>query len=244
LITDMQSDVVQVMRRLAYQVTLKREALAGCGTAAAQLRRGLRSLYTLCGDEPLLIQEATDAILTRRPGSGYTERTVHTVAGAHFDCLDGCWPVGGSLSPVDKQIVEGPHFRQANLAKMGHRFATSGDQAQDNDSNLTLVVCPAWTGHAQGVQRTRQLQVTVKSTSGATGFATGGILAAVQGQRVARRDRATHLQFFFADQIRRQSADGTWEIQKLGLLYPPVNSVLNGWKVAQCGALHTAFKLL
>ena len=29
---------------------------------AAQLQRGLRSLYTLHGDEPLLVQEAADAI--------------------------------------------------------------------------------------------------------------------------------------------------------------------------------------
>jgi DNA polymerase-3 subunit delta len=37
------------------------------------------------GDEPLLVQEAADAIRAAARAQGYTERTVHTVAGAHFD---------------------------------------------------------------------------------------------------------------------------------------------------------------
>jgi len=51
----------------------------------AHLHKGLRSLYTLYGDEPLLMQEAADAIRATARAQGYTERTVHTVAGAHFD---------------------------------------------------------------------------------------------------------------------------------------------------------------
>ncbi|MBP8894868.1 MAG: DNA polymerase III subunit delta, partial [Ottowia sp.] len=57
--------------------------------AAAQLanhlQKGVRPLYTLHGDEPLLQQEAADAIRAAARAQGYTERTVHTVAGAHFD---------------------------------------------------------------------------------------------------------------------------------------------------------------
>ena len=49
------------------------------------LQRGLRPLYLLHGDEPLLVQEAADAIRGAARTQGYTERTVHTVAGAHFD---------------------------------------------------------------------------------------------------------------------------------------------------------------
>ena len=49
------------------------------------LQKGLKSLYTLHGDEPLLIQEAADAIRATAREKGYTERTSHTVAGAHFD---------------------------------------------------------------------------------------------------------------------------------------------------------------
>ena len=52
---------------------------------AAQLQRGLKSLHTLHSDEPLLIQEAADAIRAAARQQGCGERTVHTVAGAHFD---------------------------------------------------------------------------------------------------------------------------------------------------------------
>src|SRR5215207_10338246 len=70
------------------------------------LQKGLRSLYTLHGDEPLLIQEAGDAIRAAARTQGYTERTVHTVAGAHFD-WSAVLAAGGSLSLfADRQIVE------------------------------------------------------------------------------------------------------------------------------------------
>ena len=51
----------------------------------AHLQRGLKSLYTLHGDEPLLIQEAADTLRAAARQQGYTERTVFTVVGAHFD---------------------------------------------------------------------------------------------------------------------------------------------------------------
>lgn len=49
------------------------------------LKRGLKSLYTLHGDEPLLVQEFADALRAAARAQGYTERTVYTAAGAHFD---------------------------------------------------------------------------------------------------------------------------------------------------------------
>lgn len=51
----------------------------------AQASKGLRSLYTVHGDEPLLQQEALDALRNTARAQGYTERSVYTVAGAHFD---------------------------------------------------------------------------------------------------------------------------------------------------------------
>ncbi|MDP2256437.1 MAG: DNA polymerase III subunit delta, partial [Polaromonas sp.] len=70
------------------------------------LQRGLKSLYTLHGDEPLLVQEFADALRAAARLQGYTERTVHTVAGAHFDWSE-VLASGGSLSLfADKQMVE------------------------------------------------------------------------------------------------------------------------------------------
>ena len=49
---------------------------------AQHLAKGLRPLYTVWGDEPLLAQEAGDAIRAAARAAGCTERKVHTVAGA------------------------------------------------------------------------------------------------------------------------------------------------------------------
>ena len=74
------------------------------------LQRGLKSLYTLHGDEPLLQQEALDAIRANARANGYTERTSHTVAGAHFDWSE-VLAAGGSLSLfADKQILSLIHI--------------------------------------------------------------------------------------------------------------------------------------
>ncbi|MDP3222218.1 MAG: DNA polymerase III subunit delta, partial [Rubrivivax sp.] len=48
------------------------------------LARGMRSLYTIHGDEALLAQEAGDAIRAAARAAGFTERQVFTVSGAHF----------------------------------------------------------------------------------------------------------------------------------------------------------------
>lgn len=68
--------------------------------------KGLKSLYTLHGDEPLLIQEALDTIRAVARAQGFSERTSHTVAGAHFDWSE-VLAASGSLSLfADKQMLE------------------------------------------------------------------------------------------------------------------------------------------
>src|SRR5687767_15143301 len=114
--------------------------------APAQLRphlqKGLKPLYTLHGDEPLLVQEAADAIRAAARAQGYGERTVHTVAGARFDWSE-VLAAGGSLSLfADKQIVE----VRIPSGKPGKEGSTAlqqlAESAQGSDSTLTLVLLP------------------------------------------------------------------------------------------------------
>ncbi|RVT88855.1 DNA polymerase III subunit delta [Inhella crocodyli] len=73
---------------------------------AAHLAQGLRSAYTVWGDEALLAQEATDAIRAAARGRGFTERQVFTVAGSHFD-WSAVQAQASSLSLfAEAQIVE------------------------------------------------------------------------------------------------------------------------------------------
>jgi len=49
------------------------------------LQRGLKPLYLVYGDEPLLAQEAGDLIRSAARAAGFEERKVFNVSGAHFD---------------------------------------------------------------------------------------------------------------------------------------------------------------
>ncbi len=125
----------------------------------AHLQKGLRSLYTLHGDEPLLLQEAADAIRAAARAQGYTERTVHTVAGAHFDWSE-VLAAGSSLSLfADRQIVE-VRIPTGKPGKDGSAAIQQlVAQAQGNDATLTLFMLPrldfatrkgAWFGALEG----------------------------------------------------------------------------------------------
>ena len=109
---------------------------------AAHLDKGVRPLYALHGDEALLQQEAQDAIRAAARAQGYTERSSHTVAGAHFD-WSAVLAAGGSLSLfADRQIVE----IRIPSGKPGKDGAAALQQiaasAQGNDSTLTIVLLP------------------------------------------------------------------------------------------------------
>jgi DNA polymerase-3 subunit delta len=108
----------------------------------AQASKGLRSLYTFHGDEPLLQQEALDALRTTARAQGYTERNVFAVAGAHFDWGE-VLAAGGSMSLfADKQLIE----IRIPSGKPGKEGSTALQQiaelAVGNDSTLTVVLLP------------------------------------------------------------------------------------------------------
>ena len=192
---------------------------------AVHLQKGLRSLYTLHGDEPLLQQEAADAIRAAARAQGYTERTVHTVQGAHFDWSE-VLAAGGSLSLfADKQIVE----LRIPSGKPGKEGSSALQQlvaqAQDNDSTLTLVLLP-------------RLDFATRKSAWFAALENGGVSIALetieraalpqwiaqrlqqQGQHVAAGEEGQRTLQFFADRVEGNLLAAHQEIQKLALLYP------------------------
>lgn len=197
--------------------------------AAAQianhLQRGLKSLYTLHGDEPLLQQEALDTIRQFARPLGYTERTVHTVSDAHFDWSE-VLAAGGSLSLfADKQIVE-IRIPSGKPGKEGSAALQQlAEMAHGNDCTLTLVVLP-------------RLDKTAKATGWFAALESHGITIPIdpveraalpqwiaqrlaqQGLRVAAGEEGQRTLQFFADRVEGNLLAAHQEIQKLALLHP------------------------
>jgi DNA polymerase-3 subunit delta len=197
-------------------------ALAQLG---AHLQKGLRSLYTLHGDEPLLMQEAADAIRAVAREQGYTERTVHTVQGAHFDWSE-VLAAGGSLSLfADKQIVE-VRIPSGKPGKDGSAAIQQlVEQAQGNDSTLTLFMLPrldfatrkgAWFGALDNGGVSIQLD-TIERVALPQWIAQR---LQQQGQHVAAGEEGQRTLQFFADRVEGNLLAAHQEIQKLGLLFP------------------------
>ena len=193
---------------------------------AAHLQKGLKSLYTLHGDEPLLIQEAVDAIRAVARTQGFTERTSHTVAGAHFDWSE-VLAAGGSLSLfADKQIVElripsGKPGKEGSVA-----IQHLAEQSRGNDSTLTLIMLPrldkmtksgAWFAALESFGVTLQVEPVERN-------ALPQWIAqrlAGQDQRVAAGEEGQRTLQFFADRVEGNLLAAHQEIQKLALLFAP-----------------------
>ena len=192
---------------------------------AAQLQKGLRSLYTVHGDDPLLQQEALDAIRAAARQQGFTERTVFTVMGAHFDWGE-VLAAGGSMSLfADRQLIEvripsGKPGKEGSVA-----LQQLAESAPSNDDVLTLVILP-------------RLDKASKSTAWFTALENNGISVpldtlerhalpawiaqrlAQQNQRVQSGEDGQHTLQFFADRVEGNLLAAHQEILKLGLLYP------------------------
>jgi DNA polymerase-3 subunit delta len=191
----------------------------------AHLQKGLRPLYTLHGDEPLLIQEAGDALRAAARAQGFTERTVHTVAGAHFDWSE-VLAAGGSLSLfAERQIVEiripsGKPGKDGSVA-----IQQLAESARDNDSTLLLFVLP-------------RLDKATRTSAWFVALENGGVTIPIdpveraalpqwiaqrlqrQGQRVTSGEEGQRTLQFFADRVEGNLLAAHQEVQKLALLYP------------------------
>ncbi len=192
---------------------------------AAHLQKGLRSLYTLHGDEPLLAQEAADAIRTVARAQGFSERTVYTVAGAHFDWSD-VLASGSALSLfADKQMLE-IRIPSGKPGKEGSAALQQlAESSQGQTDNLTLVVLPrldaatrkgAWFGALESFGVTVPIEPVDRP---ALPMWIAQRLQQ-QGQRVAAGEEGQRTLLFFADRVEGNLLAAHQEIQKLGLLFP------------------------
>jgi len=194
---------------------------------ASHLARGLRPLYTVWGDEPLLAQEAGDAIRAAARAAGFAERQVHTVAGAHFD-WSGLLGSAMAMSLFsDKQLIEiripsGKPGKDGSDALQRY-CAALGNGA--GDDIVTLVQLPK-------LDRTQQTSAwfTALDSVGATVRVDPidrkalplwiAQRLAAQSQRVVGGEEGQRTLTFFADRIEGNLLAAHQEIQKLGLLYP------------------------
>jgi DNA polymerase-3 subunit delta len=114
---------------------------------APQLARGLNSIYLISGDEPLLVNEAADAVRARARSEGFTERDLHVVERG-FD-----W--SGLLNDSRSMSL----FAQRKIIEIRMTNPTPGDQGaaaiielatQPSPDNLVLVITGKMDGRVQG----------------------------------------------------------------------------------------------
>jgi DNA polymerase-3 subunit delta len=206
------------------------------------LQKGLKSLYTIYGDEPLLVQEALDAIRGVARTQGFTERSSHTVVGARFD-WSAVLAAGGSLSLfADRQMLE----LRIPSGKPGKEGAAAigqlAEQSRGSDATLTVVVLPRLDKATQGsawFATLDSLGVTLQVESVARSALPQWIAQrmALQGQRVAAGEDGQRSLQFFADRVEGNLLAAHQEIQKLALLFAPGELTL---KQVQSAVLNVA----
>jgi DNA polymerase-3 subunit delta len=195
----------------------------------------------------LLQQEALDAIRLHAKGLGYTERTSHTVAGAHFDWSE-VLAAGGSLSLfADKQIVE-IRIPSGKPGKDGSAALQQlAQQSQGNEDTLTLVLLPrldkltkatAWFMALENAGVTLQVEPVDRQALPAW----IAQRLAVQGQKVQAGEEGQRTLQFFADRVEGNLLAAHQEIQKLGLLFPPdaSNAGVLTWEQVESAVLNVA----
>ena len=191
---------------------------------ASHLQKGLRRVYTVWGDEPLLAQEAGDAIRTAARAAGCGERQVHTVAGAHFD-WSGLIGASQALSLFsERQLIE-IRIPSGKPGKDGSEALQRYCQGL-SDAVVTLVQLPRLDRSQQAGAWFMALDaagVTLRVDPVERGALPQWIAQrlAAQGQRVAADEAGQRTLAFFADRVEGNLLAAHQEIQKLGLLHPP-----------------------
>jgi DNA polymerase-3 subunit delta len=190
---------------------------------AQHLQRGLAPLYLLHGDEPLLAIEAADAIRSAARADGYSERQVHTVAGAYFDWSSLLGAASALSLFAERQIIE----IRIPSGKPGKEGSAALQQycARLPEDTVSIVSLPR-------LDRQQQQSAWFTALDGA-GVAIRldpvdrqalpqwiAQRLAQQGQRVVAGEEGQRTLAFFADRVEGNLLAAQQEIRKLGLLHP------------------------
>jgi DNA polymerase III subunit delta len=195
---------------------------------ASHLERELRAVYTVWGDEPLLAQEAADAIRAAARVAGCSERQVHTVAGAHFD-WSALLGASQALSLfADRQLIEIriPSGKPGKDGSEGlQRYCEIATESGGRDV-VTLVQLPRLDRSQQssawfGALDRAGVSVRVDPVERQALPRWIAERLAAQGQHVAAGSDGQRALTFFADRVDGNLLAAHQEIQKLALLYPP-----------------------
>lgn len=185
---------------------------------AAHLERGLRPLYVLYGDEPLLVLEAADAIRAKARQQGYSEREVLTVL-PQFDwgqllAAGGNMSLFGDKKLIDLRIPTGKPGKEGSAALQQWCQHLSPD-------NMLLITLPELDWREE-----KAVWFTALVNAGVAIKLNAPPLAELPGWlsgRLRRQQQGAELEGlkFIAERVEGNLLAAHQEIQKLGLLYPP-----------------------
>lgn len=190
---------------------------------ATHLAKGLQPLYTIHGDEPLLAQEAGDAIRAAARAAGFNERKVFTVSGAHFD-WSGVLGAAQAMSLfAERQLIE-IRIPNGKPGKDGSEALQRYCETLPPDV-VTIVHCPRLDRQQQqsgwfGALDMAGVMLRVDPVERRELPAWIARRLQAQGQRVADGEEGQRTLGFFADRVEGNLLAAHQELQKLALLYP------------------------
>jgi DNA polymerase-3 subunit delta len=184
---------------------------------------GLKPLYVIQGDEPLLAQEAGDAIRAAARAAGFGERKVFVVSGAHFDWSALLGAAQAMSLFAQRQLIE-VRLASGKPGKEGAQALQRYCQALGDDV-LTLIHLPRLDRQQQQSAWFTALEaasVVVRIDSVERQALPQWIARrlAAQDQRVEGGEIGIRTLAFFADRVEGNLLAAHQELQKLALLYP------------------------
>jgi DNA polymerase-3 subunit delta len=188
----------------------------------AHLARGLRLMYTVHGDEPLLAQEAADAIRAAARAAGYSERKVYSVSGSSFNWGEVLAAAKAMSLFADRQLIE-IRVPSGKLGKDGSQALQQYCETLTDDV-LTLVQLPRLDGQQLksgwfAALDAAGLVIKVEPVERKSLPVWIAQRLAAQGQRVQAGEAGQRTLSFFADRVEGNLLAAHQEIQKLGLLH-------------------------